>query len=177
MTVLVLRRVKISLRLRDYCIDGIMRVVGNLRVPTGHLMDILLQAKGITGIKSTQIRWFSRWSGGGGWSSRALLSGGQESQVKGQEDVRLPHQWATTEATRRGARRPNKELLSWQLTQRKQSLKHDWKQWLRKKKDAYSTLQSWSFRRGWCRGWWSRWWIRTRMPITGPCDSVTVPKV
>ncbi len=58
MTVLVLRRVKISLRLRDYCNDGVTRVVGNLRVPTGHLRDILLQAKGITGIESTQIRWF-----------------------------------------------------------------------------------------------------------------------
>jgi hypothetical protein len=42
-----------------------MRVVGNLRVPTGQSNDILLQAKGITGIESTQIRWFSRWSGGG----------------------------------------------------------------------------------------------------------------
>jgi hypothetical protein len=58
-TVLVLRRVKISLRLVDYCNDGIMRAVGNLRVPTGHSRDILLQAKGITGIESTQIRWFS----------------------------------------------------------------------------------------------------------------------
>jgi hypothetical protein len=55
-TVLALRRVKISLRLRNYFNDGIMRVVGNLRVPTWHSKDILLQAKGITGIKSTQIR-------------------------------------------------------------------------------------------------------------------------
>jgi hypothetical protein len=52
MTVLVLRRVKISPRLRNYCNDGITRVVGNLRVPTGHSKDILLQAKGITGIRS-----------------------------------------------------------------------------------------------------------------------------
>ncbi len=59
-TVLVLRRVKISSRLRNYCKDGIMRIVGNLRVPTGHSRDILLQAKGITGIESTQIRWFSQ---------------------------------------------------------------------------------------------------------------------
>ncbi len=36
MTVLALRRVKISLSLWNYCSDGIMRVVGNLRVPTGH---------------------------------------------------------------------------------------------------------------------------------------------
>jgi hypothetical protein len=60
MTFLVLRRVKISLRLRNYCGDGIMRIFGNLRVPTGHSKDILLQVKGITGIESTQIRWFSR---------------------------------------------------------------------------------------------------------------------
>ncbi len=32
-----------------------MRVVGSSRVPTGHSRDILLQAKGITGIESTQI--------------------------------------------------------------------------------------------------------------------------
>jgi hypothetical protein len=59
-TILALRRVKISLRLRNYYSDGIMIVVGNLRVPTGHSKDILLQAKGITGIESTQIRWLSR---------------------------------------------------------------------------------------------------------------------
>ncbi len=40
-------------------------------VPTKRSKDILQQAKGITLIESTQIRWFSRWSGGGGWSSRA----------------------------------------------------------------------------------------------------------
>ncbi len=28
--------------------------------------------RGITVIESTQIRWFSRWSGGGGWYSRAV---------------------------------------------------------------------------------------------------------
>jgi hypothetical protein len=60
LTVLVLRRVKISLSLRNYCKDKVMRIVGNLRVPTKHSRDILLQAKGITGIESTEIRWFSR---------------------------------------------------------------------------------------------------------------------
>jgi hypothetical protein len=48
-TILVLRRVKIPLRLRDYCNDGITRVVGNLRVSTGHSRDILFQAKGSPG--------------------------------------------------------------------------------------------------------------------------------
>ncbi len=41
-----------------------MRVVRNLRVPTGHSRDISHQAKGIIGIESTQIRWFSQLSGG-----------------------------------------------------------------------------------------------------------------
>jgi hypothetical protein len=59
MTVLVLRKVKISLSLQNYGKDNIMRIVGNLGVPTRHSRDILLQAKGITGIESTQIRWFS----------------------------------------------------------------------------------------------------------------------
>jgi hypothetical protein len=60
MTVLVLRRVKILLSLQNYCRDSIMRIVRDLRVPTGRSRDILLQAKGITGIESTQIRWFSQ---------------------------------------------------------------------------------------------------------------------
>ncbi len=81
-------------------------VARNLRDLTKRSRDILHKAKGITGIESTQIRWFSRWSGGGGWSSRAKLSGGQESQTKGQGIVQLPPQWATTEAARRGARGP-----------------------------------------------------------------------
>jgi hypothetical protein len=60
-TVPVLHRVKICC---DYgtnnCNDRDTRVVGNLRDPTERSRDILLQAKGITGIESTQIRWFSR---------------------------------------------------------------------------------------------------------------------
>jgi hypothetical protein len=49
-TVLVLHRVKITLRLRNYCNDGITSVVGNLRVPTGHTRDILLQARRSPGL-------------------------------------------------------------------------------------------------------------------------------
>ncbi len=128
MTVLALRWVKISLRLWNYCSDGIMRVVGNLQVPTGHSKDILLQAKGITGIESTQIRWFSRWSGGGGWSGRAYLSGGQESQTRGQGTVQLPPQWAPTEAARLEGQRPNKGLLSQQFTKEHRAYSSsDWK--------------------------------------------------
>jgi hypothetical protein len=36
-----------------------MRLAGNFWVPTKHSRDILQQAKGITLIESTQIRWFS----------------------------------------------------------------------------------------------------------------------
>ncbi len=101
-----------------------MRVVGNLWVPTGRSRDFLLQAKGITGIESTQVRRFTRWSGRGGWSGSAELSGGRETQTKGQGTVR----WATTEAARRGGQRANKELLSRQFTRRNRAWSSsDWK--------------------------------------------------
>ncbi len=105
------------------CNDSITRVVGNLQVPTGHSKDILLHAKGITGIESTQ---FSRWSGGGASPVEHSSAEAKSLKTKGQGAVRLPPQWATTEATRQGARGPNKELLSWQFTKRKQSLKQLW---------------------------------------------------
>jgi hypothetical protein len=44
-------------------------------------------------------------------------------KTKGQGTVRLPPQWATTEAARWGDRGPNKELPSKQFAKRKQSLK------------------------------------------------------
>ncbi len=47
----------------------------------------------------------------GGWSGRAKLSGGQESQTKGQGTVRLLLKRAAAEAARRGANGPNKGLL------------------------------------------------------------------
>ncbi len=111
---------------RTNCNDSITRVVGILQVPTGHLKDILLQAKRITGIESTQIRWFSRWSGGEAGPVEHSSAEAKSLKTKGQGAVRLPPQWATTEATRRGARGPNKELLSQQFTKRKQSLKQLW---------------------------------------------------
>ncbi len=103
-----------------------MRVVRNLQDLTKSSRDIVQQAKGITLIRSTQISWFSRWSGGahgGGWSSRAKLRGGQESQTKGQGTVQLPPQWATAEAARRGARRPNKRTTLTTDYQKKTELK------------------------------------------------------
>ncbi len=39
-------------------------------------------------------------------------------KTKGQGTVGLPPQWAATKAARRGARGPNKELLSQQFTKR-----------------------------------------------------------
>ncbi len=45
---------------------------------------------------------------GVGWSGRAKLREGQESQTKGQETIWLPPKWATAEAARQGARGPNK---------------------------------------------------------------------
>ncbi len=41
-------------------------------VPTMRSRDILFKAKGIILTMSTQIRWFLRWSGGGGWTGIAL---------------------------------------------------------------------------------------------------------
>jgi hypothetical protein len=88
-----------------------MRIVGNLRVPTGHSKDILLQAKGITGVESTQIRWFghdhdhddhAREAGPVEHSSAEAKS----PKPRGQGTVWLPPQWATTEAARRGGQRP-----------------------------------------------------------------------
>jgi hypothetical protein len=145
-----------------------MRVVKNLRVSTWRSRDISLQAKGIIGIESTQIRWFSQWSVGGGWSGRAVLSGAKSLKTKGQGTVRLPPQWATTEAARQGPEGQDNELLSRQLTERnkamgkrqpaKESTKvHE------KRKDAYSMLQSWTFSRGWCRRRWRCRWVRTTM--------------
>jgi hypothetical protein len=47
-----------------------MRAAGILWVPTQGTFCI--RPRVITLIKSTQIRWFSRWSGRGGWSSRVV---------------------------------------------------------------------------------------------------------
>jgi hypothetical protein len=82
--------------------DSSTRVVGNLQVPTRRSRDILLQAMGITGIKSTQIS--------GSCDDQAREAGPVEQssakakslKTKGQGTVRLPPQWATTEAARRG---------------------------------------------------------------------------
>ncbi len=53
--------------------DSVTRVARRLHIPTMRPRDILLQAKGIILVESTQIRWFSRWSCGGGWSGRVIV--------------------------------------------------------------------------------------------------------
>ncbi len=53
---------------------------------------------------------------------------GKSLNTKGLGTVRLPPQWPTPEAARRGARGPNKELLSWQFTKgNKAENSSDWK--------------------------------------------------
>ncbi len=89
-----------------------MRVVGNLWVPTGRSRDISHQAKGTIGIESTQIRWFSQWKAGEANPVEQCSAEAKSLKTKGRGTVRLPPQWATTEAARRGARGPNKELLA-----------------------------------------------------------------
>jgi hypothetical protein len=83
--------------------------VGNLWVPTKHSRDILQEAKGIIFIKSTQIRWFSRWSGGGGWSGRAEAQRRprvSKLRAKGLADYHSSE--TVVEAPRLGARGQNK---------------------------------------------------------------------
>jgi hypothetical protein len=85
----------------------VTRVVGNLRVPTKRSRDILQQAKGITLIKSTQIRWFSRGSSRGGWSGKAEAQ--QRPRVSKLRAKRLSDSHSSeivVEAVRRGASEP-----------------------------------------------------------------------
>jgi hypothetical protein len=64
-----------------------MRIVGNLQGPTRYSRDILLQAKGITGIESTQIRWLRDDPAGEAGPVEHRFSGGQESQTRGRGTV------------------------------------------------------------------------------------------
>jgi hypothetical protein len=52
-----------------------------------------------------------------------MLSRGKESQTKGQGTVGLQHQWATAEAARRGARKPNKRTTLTTIYLKKTELK------------------------------------------------------
>ncbi len=145
----------------------VTRVLGNLRVPTKRSKDILQQAKGITLIKSTQIRWFSRWSGGGGWSCRAEVH--QRPRVsklraKGLSDYHSSE--ILLKAARQGASGPNKratlttyllkkvELKSSSLLDGERAKGSPPEKSTMNKKERLLTLNS----RCCCRreGWW--WW-------------------
>ncbi len=111
-------------------------------------------------------------------------------KTKGQGAVQLPPQWATTEATRRGARGPNKELLSRQFTKRKQSLKQLWPEAQLGKGQPAKESNDWE--KGKMLTLCSNLEVaegddvgvdevgdewEPELPITGPCDSSTVSEV
>jgi hypothetical protein len=86
-----------------------MRVARNLQVPAERSKEILQQAKVIILIKSTQIRWFLRQSGGRGWSSRAEAQ--QRPRISKLRAKRLYNYHTNetvVEAARRGASGQNK---------------------------------------------------------------------
>ncbi len=116
-------RVKICLRLWDYCNDGITRVVGNLWVPTGHSRDILLQAKGITGIESAQIDGSRDDQAGeaGPVEHRSAEAKSLKLKAKGLSGCHPSGQQPRQPDGK--ARGPKKGLLSQQFTKRTQSLK------------------------------------------------------
>ncbi len=89
-----------------------MRVVGKLGDPTGRSKDHSHQAKGTTGIESTQIRWFLQWSDREAGPVEHRSAEAKSLKTKGQGTVRLPPQWATTKAARWGAKGLNKGPLS-----------------------------------------------------------------
>ncbi len=93
-----------------------MRIVGNLRVPTGHSRVILLQAKWSLG--SSQVRSDGSCDDQAGEAGPVEHSSAEAKSLKtrGQGTVRLLPQWATTEPARWGGQRPNKGLLSRQFT-------------------------------------------------------------
>jgi hypothetical protein len=80
------------------CNDIFTRVAGRLWVPNMCSRDILHQAK--EGSSSTQIRWFSRRSGGGGWFGRAVAQRSLKTRVK--MTVRLPLQWDSSQGSQTG---------------------------------------------------------------------------
>ncbi len=89
-----------------------MRVVGNLQVPTGRSRDISHQSKGPLG--SSPLRSDGSHNGQAGEAGPVEQCSAEAKSLKtnDQGTVRLPPQWATSEAARWGARGPNKELLS-----------------------------------------------------------------
>jgi hypothetical protein len=123
-----------------------MRIVGNLQGPTRHSRDIPLQAKGITGIESTQIRWF--------YDDQAAEAGPVEHSSAEAKSLKLEAKGLSGfhpsgQQPRQpdgGGQRPNKGLLSQYFIREHRALgSFDWKHSEakgQKKKDAYSTVCS-----------------------------------
>ncbi len=149
-----------------------MRVVRNLRVPTEHSRDILQQAKGIILIESTQIIWFPRWSGEGGWSCRAEAQRRprvSKLRAKGLFDYHSNE--TVVEAARQCASGLNKGLLSRHVYSQRRAEKQ-LLVWLKKGQKAARQRKSttdkkeriaYSNSRLPCRWekwrWWRWWWV------------------
>ncbi len=72
--------------------------------------------RGVNLVKSTQIRWFWRRSGRGGWSGRAVAQWRPRVSKLGLKGLSDYHSNETgAEAARQEARGPNKGLLSWNI--------------------------------------------------------------
>ncbi len=132
-------------------------------------------AKGIILIKSTQIRWFSRWSGRGGWS------GGAEAQqrlrvsnlrTKGLSDYHSNE--TVVEAARWGTSGLNKRATLTTCLLKKGRAEKQLFAWLKKGQKAARQRKSTTDKKerlaysnsGWqCRWekwrWWRWWWVRT----------------
>ncbi len=125
-------------------------------------------------IESTQIRWFSRLSGGEGWSSRAEAQ--QRPRVsklmaKGLSDYHSNE--TVVEAARPGASGPNKGLLSRHVYLKRSAEKQQFV-WLKKGQKAATREKAPQIKKeriadsnsGWRCWWekwrrWRRWWVRT----------------
>jgi hypothetical protein len=163
-----------STSLVPYCNDSVTRVVRNLWVPTEGSRDILQQAKGIILIESTQIRWFSRWSGGVGWSGRFEAQWRpriSKLRAKGLSDYHSNE--IVVEAARWGPVGPIKRLVSRHVNS-KRGADMQLLVWLKKGKKAARQRKSTSDKKErisysnsgwWCRWekwrWWRWWWVRT----------------
>ncbi len=84
--------------------------------------DILHRAEGITLIESTQIRWFSRWSGEGGWSlvleAKSLKTNSKAYQtwVHSDQMVLVIARWKAGPCERRpNLRATSSDDLRWEL--------------------------------------------------------------
>jgi hypothetical protein len=81
-----------------------MRVAEILWVPTMHSRDIMQQAKGLILIESNQIRRFSKWQVGVGWSGRAVAQQRPRVSKLGLKEPSDYHSnEIAVEAARRGA--------------------------------------------------------------------------